>query len=140
MTTDAVVKLHSPPGPGHSQARDCWQGISVQATVPSVPQEPDQASAAPASLADLLQELQAIRRQLTRPGVEPELLRAPDAATLCGVSTASWARLASASKTPRAVRLGGCVGWRRSELLAWIAADCPDENAWSAIKQKNLSE
>ncbi len=101
---------------------------------PRLSQEPDRANAEPASLADLLQELRAIRRQLARGPVDPELLRAPDAARLAGVSTASWARLVAAGKTPRSIKLGGCVGWRRSELLEWIAAGCPDENAWRAFK------
>jgi predicted DNA-binding transcriptional regulator AlpA len=66
--------------------------------------------------------------------VEPLLLRARDAARLCGVSPATWHRLVSAGKTPAPVRLAGAVRWRRDELSDWIAAGCPGRREWEALR------
>lgn len=54
-----------------------------------------------------------------------ELLTVDEAAAMAGCGRRSWWRYVSAGKAPAAVRLGGCVRWRRSELAAWIAAGCP---------------
>jgi predicted DNA-binding transcriptional regulator AlpA len=71
---------------------------------------------------------------LTAP-VEPLLLTADQAAALCGVSGATWYRMASAGRCPASVRLSrGCVRWRRDELTDWIAAGCPDRKTWEALK------
>lgn len=53
-----------------------------------------------------------------------ELLRADDAATLCGVSRATWDRLRAAGAVPRPVQLGGSILWSRTTLLEWIANGC----------------
>jgi predicted DNA-binding transcriptional regulator AlpA len=65
----------------------------------------------------------------------PLLVRAPAAARLCGVSRATWHRLAAAGRTPTPLRLGGAVLWRVAELAAWTAAGCPDRRAWEALRQ-----
>jgi predicted DNA-binding transcriptional regulator AlpA len=69
--------------------------------------------------------------------MEPLLVRAPDAARLCGVSEATWHRLRSAGRTPAPVQLGGAVLWRVSELRDWCAAGCPDHQTWEALKKSN---
>lgn len=66
----------------------------------------------------------------------PLLLTARQAAKLCGVSLATWYRLASAARTPAPVRLSpGCVRYRADELRGWIAAGCPDRRTWEALKK-----
>jgi predicted DNA-binding transcriptional regulator AlpA len=63
---------------------------------------------------------------------EPLLVPAPQAATVCGVSVASWHRLRAAGKTPAPIRLGGSVRWRLAELRDWVAAGCPPRREWEA--------
>jgi predicted DNA-binding transcriptional regulator AlpA len=64
--------------------------------------------------------------------VEPALLRARDAAKLCGISLASWWRWDAAGRMPRGVKIGGARLWSRAELLAWIAAGCLERAEWQA--------
>ena len=62
----------------------------------------------------------------------PELCRRDAVAELLGVGYSTVGRLARRGLLPAAVRLGG-VGrplWRRAELLAWVAAGCPDRRTW----------
>jgi predicted DNA-binding transcriptional regulator AlpA len=56
------------------------------------------------------------------------------AAALAGVSRAHWHRLRAAGKVPPPIRLGRKVLWRRSEIVAWIEAGCPDARMWAAIQ------
>jgi predicted DNA-binding transcriptional regulator AlpA len=66
----------------------------------------------------------------------PDALLIPDtvAATLAGVSRATWHRLRVAGKLPPSVRLGRKVLWRRAEVVAWIDAGCPDGKVWAAMQ------
>jgi predicted DNA-binding transcriptional regulator AlpA len=53
------------------------------------------------------------------------LITLPDLAKMLKISTRTAARLRSRGKLPKAIQLGGCVRWRRSEIQAWIDAGCP---------------
>jgi predicted DNA-binding transcriptional regulator AlpA len=64
--------------------------------------------------------------------VQPALLRARDAAKLCGVSVATWWRWDAAGRMPRGLKIGGARLWSRGELLAWIDGGCPDRAEWQA--------
>ena len=75
-----------------------------------------------ATLTDVVRQLKRIESRIAENN--SELLRADDAARLCGVSRATWDRLRSASKVPAPVRLGDSVMWSRKTLLAWIADGC----------------
>jgi predicted DNA-binding transcriptional regulator AlpA len=67
------------------------------------------------------------------PTVEPLLLNADQAASLCGVSSATWYRMASSGRCPAPLRLSaGCVRWRVEELRDWIEAGCPPRREWEA--------
>ncbi|HEY7311905.1 MAG TPA: helix-turn-helix domain-containing protein [Gemmataceae bacterium] len=73
----------------------------------------------------------------THPPVDPTslsplLVRRREAARLCGVSLAAWARLCAAGRCPAPIRLGGVVLWRVEELRAWTEAGCPDRASWEA--------
>lgn len=72
-----------------------------------------------------------------RPPVEPMLIDDRAAAALAGVSRSHWHTLRAAGKLPPAVRLGRKVLWRRSELVAWIEASCPDSKTWAAMQASN---
>ncbi|WLD12822.1 helix-turn-helix transcriptional regulator [Planctellipticum variicoloris] len=65
--------------------------------------------------------------------VEPLLLDARDAATLCGLSPASWYRRVSAGHTPAPVRIGGAVRWRVDDLRRWIGLGCPDRATFQTL-------
>jgi predicted DNA-binding transcriptional regulator AlpA len=68
--------------------------------------------------------------------MEADPLLIPDtaAATLAGISRAHWHRLRAAGKLPPSVRLGRAVRWRRTEVVAWIDAGCPDAKIWAAMQ------
>ena len=82
-------------------------------------------NSSPATLDDLATILRGIRDSLT--SQHSELLDAETAATIAGVSRATWDRMRSAGLVPAPVTLNGgsIIRWRRSELAAWIADGCP---------------
>ncbi|NUQ09042.1 MAG: helix-turn-helix domain-containing protein [Phycisphaerae bacterium] len=62
----------------------------------------------------------------TQPLVAPELLDVRAVAALLGdCSERHIRRLSDAGRMPPPVRLGTLVRWKRSSLLEWIAAGCP---------------
>jgi predicted DNA-binding transcriptional regulator AlpA len=85
-----------------------------------------------ATLDDVARLLGRILEQLKAD--HAELLAAPEAAALCGVSRTSWFRMQSAGLIPEPRRLNGAVRWSRSELLDWTAAGCPSRRTWDAIR------
>jgi len=61
--------------------------------------------------------------------IVPELLTTAEAAALCGMGERSLYRFSRAGIAPAPVTVGpGTRRYRRSELLAWIAAGCPKVN------------
>ena len=82
---------------------------------------PDSAGAAP-------------RREPGASALGPLLVRAAEAARLCGLSRATWHRLSAAGRVPAPLRLGGAVLWRAAELAEWCAAGCPDRRTWEALR------
>jgi len=68
------------------------------------------------------------------PGLTPFLLRADQAAALCGTSTRTWRGWDAAGKIPRPVRIGRKTFWRPEELRAWAAAGCPDREIWESLQ------
>ena len=69
------------------------------------------------------------------PATEPLLLSAGAAAKLCGVSMRTWWSWQSAGYIPTPVlRRGRVIRWSRSELAAWIAADCPPLDRWRVMR------
>jgi predicted DNA-binding transcriptional regulator AlpA len=64
----------------------------------------------------------------------PLLLRAPQAASLCGVSVRTWRMLDTAGRIPQPVRIGRTVLWRHDELRAWVAAGCPRRHDWETMQ------
>jgi prophage regulatory protein len=67
---------------------------------------------------------------------EPIVLNAEQVAQTLGVSVRTIRRLDCAGKLPKPVRIGGAVRWRRDELEAWVAADCPDREKWEPMRYK----
>jgi predicted DNA-binding transcriptional regulator AlpA len=62
---------------------------------------------------------------LTVETIVPALLTTAQGARLCGLGERTFWRHSRSGAAPAPVRIGGAVRFRRSELLAWIAAGCP---------------
>ena len=62
---------------------------------------------------------------------QPLLLDARRAAALLGIGVSTLYKLHSSGRVPAPVRLGASVRWRRAELVAWTAADCPPRGRWT---------
>jgi hypothetical protein len=67
-------------------------------------------------------------------GLPPLLVGAKEAARLCGVSPATWARMKSAGRLPACLWVSKRVLWRVEELREWVEAGCPDRKAWDAMR------
>ncbi|MFL5330870.1 MAG: helix-turn-helix transcriptional regulator [Gemmataceae bacterium] len=70
--------------------------------------------------------------QLNLIGSEPLLLRAKQAAAMCGKSLRTWRTWDSAGWIPRPVRIGRSTLWRADELRDWVRAGCPRRAEWEA--------
>jgi hypothetical protein len=55
----------------------------------------------------------------------PLMVRAPEAARLCGTSEASWWRWVAAGLCPAGLRVAGQRLWPHRELRLWVAWGCP---------------
>lgn len=80
--------------------------------------------------------LDAPASSIEAPGEKPAPLLIDDreAAALCGVSRSHWRTLLQMGRVPTPIRLGRAVRWRREELVAWVAAKCPDAATWEAMQ------
>jgi predicted DNA-binding transcriptional regulator AlpA len=81
-------------------------------------------------LSDLNTEVPKMKTKL-QTVIHAELISAADAARMTGCQRRSWFRYVASGKAPSAIRLGGKVLWRRSDLVAWIEAGCPDAAAYA---------
>jgi len=70
-----------------------------------------------------------------KPGLMPLLLRAPQAAALCGTSVRTWRTWNVTGKIPRPVRIGRSILWPYAELQSWVTAGCPDRATWEAVRE-----
>ena len=67
--------------------------------------------------------------------IEPILIRAKDAAALCGVSPRTWQSLRAEGRVPRAYKLNGCVLWRLSDLRKWVDLGMPNLDKFSQLME-----
>ncbi len=75
-----------------------------------------------------------MENDLRKPQLVPLLVDARQAAQLCQVSRATWARWNSSGRTPTPLHLSnGCVRWRLDELKRWTEAGCPSREAWQIL-------
>lgn len=64
----------------------------------------------------------------------PELLTTAETAHLAGVGKRSLSRWSSSGQAPAPVKIAGTtVRYRRAEIMAWIAAGCPDCREWTYL-------
>jgi len=57
-------------------------------------------------------------------------------AKLLGISSRHFLRLHDKKEVPEAVRLGGSIRWRLTEILEWLDADCPTQKIWKSMNRK----
>lgn len=64
------------------------------------------------------------------------LIDAKDAAALLGIGRSLLYQMHSSGRLgPLPIRLGRAVRWQRSELEAWVNAECPARQKWLAIRK-----
>jgi len=68
--------------------------------------------------------------------MEKLMLPAAEAAILVGVKRSTFYSLHSEGLLPGPIRLRGRVLWRVDDLKSWVAAGCPNRQAFDAL-QKN---
>lgn len=68
--------------------------------------------------------------------VEPLLLRAKEAAHLCGLSVSTWYEFRSAGRIPPSIKIGKARLWRLDVLRRWVELDCPNLDKFMAMEQK----
>jgi predicted DNA-binding transcriptional regulator AlpA len=66
----------------------------------------------------------------------PLLLRASQAAQLCGISERTWRTWDHAGRIPSGITIAKSKYWRRRELEAWVQAGCPDRETWNTLKSE----
>jgi len=64
------------------------------------------------------------------------LLRASEAAALCGCSLRTWRTWDLLGYTPQPVHIGRSVFWKHKELINWIDAGCPRRDDWVFREKK----
>jgi hypothetical protein len=70
-------------------------------------------------------------RRKRRP-LPPLMVRAPEAARLCGTSEASWWRWVAAGLCPAGLRVAGQRLWSRRSLALWVRWGCPRRTEFEA--------
>lgn len=68
--------------------------------------------------------------------VEPLMLRAKDAAKLCGIAVSTWNEFRSAGMLPPSLKLGKARLWRMDVLRRWVELDCPNIDKFTALEKK----
>ncbi len=66
---------------------------------------------------------------------EGELIDIIEAARMCGMSKSMYKKLFSMEQTPEGIKLGRLRRWRRTEILAWINAGCPNREKWLVVRK-----
>jgi predicted DNA-binding transcriptional regulator AlpA len=79
------------------------------------------------------------RKAIDEAEAEPIVVSRRALARLLDSSVRSIDRDYSAGRLPKALMLGGRKRWRKAEILAWIAAGCPDRKRWEVLKQNERS-
>ena len=74
--------------------------------------------------------------KITARQLEPLMLRAKEAAGLCGLAVSTWYELKSAGKLPPSVKLGKARLWRMDVLRRWVEMDCPTIDRFKAVDGK----
>lgn len=68
--------------------------------------------------------------------IEHELLSREQLAEMLSVSPSHISNMQAGGKLLAGIRLGSCKRWRKSEVLEWINAGCPDRKTWNQLQSK----
>ncbi|MBN2457293.1 MAG: helix-turn-helix domain-containing protein [Sedimentisphaerales bacterium] len=74
--------------------------------------------------------------KITTCQVEPLMLRAAEAARLCGLAVSTWYELKSAGRLPPSIKIGKARLWRMNVLRKWVGMDCPSIDKFEAMEKK----
>ncbi len=69
--------------------------------------------------------------------IEPLMVRADQAAALCGISRTKWYELQSSGRIPRRIKLGEVSLWRVEDLRLWVREACPTVDRFEHIMKDN---
>jgi len=69
--------------------------------------------------------------------VEPLLLRADQAAALCGLSVSTWHEYRAAGRIPPSIKIGRARLWRLDILRKWCQANCPSLERFNEILKRS---
>ena len=75
-------------------------------------------------------------KDITACQVEPLMLRAKEAAGLCGLAVSTWYELKSAGRLPPSIKIGKARLWRLDILRRWVELDCPTVDRFKAMEGK----
>jgi predicted DNA-binding transcriptional regulator AlpA len=100
----------------------------------SSPDATSPAVEAPASDQAGIEPAVARRAKVLTEPIEVLLVDTAQAATMIGVSVATWHRLRSAGKTPAPLHLAGSVRYRLEDLKLWVSLGCCDRKSFEAHK------
>ena len=73
--------------------------------------------------------------KITTCQVEPLMLRAKEAAGLCGLSVSTWHEYRAAGRIPPSIKIGKARLWRLDVLRKWVEMDCPTIDRFEAIEK-----
>ncbi len=65
--------------------------------------------------------------------VEPLLLRAEQAAALCGLSVSTWHEYRAAGRIPPSIKLGKARLWRLDYLRKWVTWNLPSIDKFNQL-------
>lgn len=71
--------------------------------------------------------------ELSPAKIPPLLLRAKDAAQVCGLSVSTWYAMMSAGRTPQSLKLGKARLWRTDILRRWVGENCPPIDKFESL-------
>ena len=78
------------------------------------------------------------KKRKPRP-MPPLMVRAVEAARLCGTSEASWWRWVSAGLCPQGIHVSGHRLWLRRDLVLWCRSGCPPCEGFESPPEPNGS-
>jgi predicted DNA-binding transcriptional regulator AlpA len=69
--------------------------------------------------------------------IGPIMLRADQAAAVCGISRSKWYQLQSSGRIPRRIQLGKVSLWKVEDLRLWAREGCPTVDRFEHIMKDN---
>ena len=74
-------------------------------------------------------------KQIQTLPIEPLLLRAEQAAALCGLSVSTWHEYRAAGRIPPSIKIGKARLWRLDVLRKWVSWNLPPIDRFNQLMQ-----